>query len=314
MRSTRQLSSPLARGIVATVSACAMVAACSSGSSDPDPSTATASAKPPKVVFDGTVPVGEGRELQAQCVGTGSPTVLLEVGGSGNMTDWSPLFVDAVAAKTTTCLYSRAGGTGSTPVDGPQSRAQLVSDADTLLASLEKEHGVKGPYVRVGWSFGGSVVLAEALEHPDTTAGLVILDTDFPSNFLATCHASGRPASECKAEYKEDEEAKSIEKDIVSRLRPLPDIPVAVVSAMQLPDCSVKPGDTSVTVDVAGTKVTAPDCKALAVAIADKQRAEWGQLGPQVTSTRVDGDHDHLVDDAPPKIVKLVLDMVKAAR
>lgn len=315
MSTSSTLQGTVVRGLLAAGCVCAMATGCASGSSDPsDEPAATASPKTPEVVFDGTIDVGHGRELQARCSGAGSPTVLLEVGGSGDMTDWSPLFVDALAARTTTCLYSRAGGEGSTPVDGLQTRAQIVSDSAALLATLEKDHGVKGPYVRVGWSFGGSVVLAEALEHPDTTAGLVILDTDFPSDFMAACHASGRPASDCKAEYDEDEEAKSIEKDIVARFRALPDIPVAVVSALQLPDCSLKPGDSSVTADIAGTVLTAPDCEALAVEIADKQGDDWGRLGPQVTTTRVDADHDHLVDDAPPEIVDLVLTMVTSGR
>lgn len=314
MRSVHPLDGPCFRALLAAVCVCAVATACSSESSEPGGTGATtASAEPPKVVFDGTVDVSRHREVQARCVGAGSPTVLLEVGGSGNMTDWSPLFVDALGAKTTTCLYSRAGGEGSTPLAGLQTRAQLVHDADTLLDALRQDHAVHGPYVLVGWSFGGSVALAEALEHPDTTAGIVILDTDFPSNFMPACRASGRSAKDCRATYEEDEEAKSIEKDIVARVHPLPNIPIAVVSAMQLPDCT-EGGTTTLTADIAGTEVTAPNCKALAVAIADKQRADWGRLGPQVTTTRIDADHDHLVDDAPPEIVNLVLQMVTSAR
>ena len=101
------------------------------------------------------------------------------------------------------------------PVDGPVTRDQIVGDAYTMLDALRTDHGVEGPYVFVGWSFGGTVALAEALEHPETTAGLVILDTSFPSDFVAACTASGHPASECQADYVEDEEAKSIELDIV---------------------------------------------------------------------------------------------------
>jgi hypothetical protein len=69
-----------------------------------------------------------------------------------------------------------------------------------------------------------------------------------------------------------------------------------------------------VTAEIGGTDLTAADCDALAEAVADKQRAYWGQLGPQVTTKRVESDHDHLVDDAPPAIVDLVLTMVTAAR
>lgn len=276
-------------------------------------STTKASETSPPTVLDGFVAVDGGRQLKVGCYGAGSPTVLLEVGGSGDLTDWPVAFVDLLAAETTTCLYSRAGGNGSTPVEGLQTRDQIVGDAYTLLGSLNTDHGVEGPYVFVGWSFGGSVALAEALEHPETTAGLVILDTNFPSDFIPACTASGRSASECQASYTEDEEAKSIEKDIVARVHPLPDIPIAVVSALAQPDCRLEPGATSVTADIAGTDVTAPDCEALGIAIADRNKADWGQLGSQVTDTRVDADHDNLPRDAAAAIAAIVLGIVASA-
>ncbi|HSV39304.1 MAG TPA: alpha/beta fold hydrolase [Nocardioidaceae bacterium] len=265
------------------------------------------------MIVDGTVDVSPSREVTVRCVGAGNPTVLLEVGGSGDMTDWSSNFVDALAEGTTTCLYSRAGGPGSTPVDGLQTRAQLVGDAYALLDVLNRDYAVEGPYVFVGWSFGGSVALAEALEHPETTAGLVILDTDFPTDFVPACIASGRTARKCQAEYDGDEEAKSIEKDIVAKVHPLPDIPIAVVSALRLPDCYLEMGATEVTADIAGTVVTAPDCDALGAAIADKMRDDWRQLGPQVTDTRIDADHDGLTEQASAEIAALVLQIVTSA-
>ncbi|MEO6470418.1 MAG: hypothetical protein ABIR57_01215, partial [Aeromicrobium sp.] len=163
-------------------------------------------------------------------------------------------------------------------------------------------------------SLGGSVALAEALEHPNTTAGLVILDTNFPSDFIPACIKSGHSAKECQSTYDEDEEAKALEKDIVAKVHPLPDIPIAIVSALQQPECFVESGATSVTVDIAGTDVTAPDCEALGVVIADKNRDDWGQLGPQVTDTRLDADHDGLPSQATAEISELVLQMVTSAR
>ena len=120
------------------------------------------------------------------------------------------------------------------------------------------------------------------------------------------------PASECQANYAGDEEAKSVERDIVAGAHPLPDIPIAVVSALALPDCQLEPGATSVTAEIAGTDVTAPDCGTLGIAIADKNKADWGQLGPQVTDTRIDADHDHLVRDAAEELAAIVLEIVAA--
>ena len=85
------------------------------------------------------------------------------------------------------------------------------------------------------------------------------------------------------------------------------------MSALADPDCLLEPGATSVTAEIAGTDVTAPDCAALGIAIADKNQADWGQLGPQVTDTRIDSDHNSLVADAAAEIASIVLDIVNSA-
>ena len=289
------------------------------GGSEPNSTKASTSTSPatqptPRSVFDGQIDVGGGRHLRAVCVGSGSPTVLLESGGGSDLNQWPSSFVTTLAAKTTTCRYSRAGARGSTALSGLMTRAQVASDAYTMLDALHADHGVNGPYVFVGQSFGGSVALIEALEHPDRTAGMVILDTDFPADFVTNCRAAGHSAADCQATYKEDEDAKSLEKEILAVVHPLPNLPISVVSALDLPDCHLQPGATSVTAEIGGTDLTAPTCDALASAIADKMKADWGRLGPQVTSTRIQADHDHLVSDASTQIADLVLQIVTSAR
>ena len=69
--------------------------------------------------------------------------------------------------------------------------AGVVADVDSMLTALEQEAGVQGPYLFAGWSFGGTVALAEALAHPDNTVGLVILDTDFVTEFMEELHEVG---------------------------------------------------------------------------------------------------------------------------
>ena len=150
------------------------------------------------------------------------------------------------------------------------------------------------------------MALAEALEHPETTAGLVILDTNFPSDFIPACTASGHSVEECRASYAGDEEAKSIEKDIVAGVHPAPRHPDRCRERGSVqPDCKPEPGATSVTAEIVGTDVTAPSAMCR-IAIVDKNKADWGHLGSQVTDTRIDVDHDHLVRDAD-EIVAIVL-------
>jgi pimeloyl-ACP methyl ester carboxylesterase len=299
----------------------AMVTACSGGSSaSPSPSAkstaASGSASPaaaPELIFNGAVPVADDRELAAQCWGSGTPTVLLEAGGTrSNMGEWPTAFVTRLAADNTVCLYSRAGGEGSTAPDGLLTYDTVIHDAFALLDWLEQEHGVTGPYVFVGWSFGGSVALAEALEHPESTAGLVILDTDPIDDFLKVCAEAGHSRAECRAEFEGDKEAKAIEAEIVAHEHPLPDIPVAIVSALIFPDCFETAGE-EVSYGMAGQEITAPDCRTLAERVADAQAAGWGELLPQLTQTRVEAGHDQLISQAGFKIGDVIQGVIDQA-
>ena len=122
----------------------------------------------------------------------------------------------------------------------------VVGDAFTLLDWLRDEYRVSGPYVFVGWSFGGHVALAEALARPDETAGIVILDNDPPAtaDFMTICTESGRTEAECRAEFQDDLEAQQLGADIHAQIHPLPDLPAAIVSAMIFPDCRLEPGES----------------------------------------------------------------------
>lgn len=310
-------------GRLAVLAVCASLLASCGGqngtTSSPSPedsvqASASPSRQAPAVVVDGPIDVAPNRHLQVKCLGAGSPTIVLEAGGTtSDLRDWPTFFPATLAETNTVCLYSRAGGFGSTPVDGLLTREGIVADAYTLLGILHDQYGVSGPYLFVGGSFGGSVALAEALEHPETTVGLVILDTGFPSDFMKVCPTSGRSIEECQAEYDADEEAKSIEKDIVDRLQPLPNIPVTEVSAMLLPECFVAPGATSVSGDASGTILTAPDCEGLATLFADKNLSDWRQVGPQVKEARFQAAHNGLVNQAGPQIIEIIREILAAS-
>ena len=269
-----------------------------------------ASSSGPAMVVDGPVAVTPSRNLLVRCLGNGSPTIVLE-GGSPDLTSWSGTFLETLAETTSTCAYSRADGFGSTPVEGPVTRRTIVQDAFTLLDKLQQRYGVTAPYLLVGWSFGGSVILAEALEHPELIAGLVVLDSNFPVDYVNVCTRSGRAERVCQRQYDQDEEAKSIEKDIAHRVRRLPDIPIAEVSAMQLEgDCAPAPDGNAVSYEASGVVLTAPDCDALARKIAESNLSNWRQLGDQVMEYRVQATHDGLISEAGPEIVRIIRDML----
>jgi pimeloyl-ACP methyl ester carboxylesterase len=263
--------------------------------------------------LDEVLTLKDGRHIKARCVGEGSPTILLGVGGGNNLEEWPREFVNALGSQTTTCLYSRAGGFGSSaPAKTPVSMAAVTSDAFEVLELAHTKAGVDGPYIFVGWSLGGSVALADALARPDQTVGIAILDTDFPVDFLSVCKAEGRSRADCKQEYQGDIDAKFMEAQIAEAAHPL-DIPAVLVTAMAYPDCVATPSAT-LSATIAGKTVVAGDCAGLATAIADKQIHDWKIELPAITQTRLNVDHDHLPGIAAPKIAELIGGILEKAR
>ncbi|GAA2155718.1 hypothetical protein GCM10009844_43200 [Nocardioides koreensis] len=113
-----------------------------------------------------------GHQLRLDCVGSGSPTVVLEPGAGGTSASMGWI-APAVADQTRVCVYDRAGRGGSQTADGPQDGARIATDLHTLLHRA----GVPGPYVLAGHSFGGLYVRIFAARYPDEVAGLVLIDS-----------------------------------------------------------------------------------------------------------------------------------------
>jgi pimeloyl-ACP methyl ester carboxylesterase len=112
-----------------------------------------------------------GYKLHIQCVGTGSPAVVLDAGLGGMSLDWS-LVQKEMGQTTQVCAYDRAGMGWSDPGPQPRTPSQIASDLHTLLANA----GIAGPYVLVGHSVGGKNVRMFALQYPNEVAGMVLVD------------------------------------------------------------------------------------------------------------------------------------------
>lgn len=125
------------------------------------------------------------------CHGSGSPTIVL-VSGLGERADnWA---MTSDPDKADNAVYQQAGrisrvcaydrpGTGSvtasgreasrsTPVPQPTTGTEAASDLHALLSAS----GEPGPYVLVGHSYGGDIIRLYAAAHPDSVAGLVLVD------------------------------------------------------------------------------------------------------------------------------------------
>lgn len=113
-----------------------------------------------------------GHRLHLWCVGTGSPTVVLEAGG-GSMSANLGRVASGLARSTRVCTYDRAGrgwsGSAATPPHG----ARIAVDLHTLL----QRGGEHGPFVLAGHSFGGLYARIFAERYPDEVAGMALLDS-----------------------------------------------------------------------------------------------------------------------------------------
>ncbi len=119
------------------------------------------------------IPVGKGSRLSLYCVGTGSPTIVLESGfGGGTAATWMQL-QPVLGELTRTCSYDRAGyGFSELGANLPRDLNRAVAD----LALLLQRSGEKPPYILAGHSNGGLMVGAFADRHPDRVAALIFFD------------------------------------------------------------------------------------------------------------------------------------------
>src|SRR5215204_5283878 len=119
-----------------------------------------------------------GYSLHINCVGEGSPTVILESALGAMSAHW--VRVQQVVAETTrVCAYDRAGMGWSEPGPEPRDARQISSELHTLLKNADTE----GPYVLVGHSYGGLYARMYAARYPDETAGVVLVDSSHPEQF-----------------------------------------------------------------------------------------------------------------------------------
>src|SRR5215211_6829923 len=93
------------------------------------------------------VDVGD-HSLHINCVGQGSPTVILEAANLGMSAHWVRV-QRQVAETTRVCAYDRAGMGWSESGPEPRDARQISGELHTLLSKA----GIEGPYVLVGHSY-----------------------------------------------------------------------------------------------------------------------------------------------------------------
>lgn len=116
--------------------------------------------------------------LHINCVGRGSPIVILEAANLGMSAHW--VRVQQQLAKTTrVCAYDRAGLGWSERGPEPRDARQISSELHTLLINA----GTEGLYVLVGHSYGGLYARMYAARYPKQVAGVALVDSSHPEQF-----------------------------------------------------------------------------------------------------------------------------------
>jgi pimeloyl-ACP methyl ester carboxylesterase len=140
--------------------------------------TVMAATTPNPAPASGHTYLANGHRLYLNCVGSGSPTVVLFSG----LGEWTPnwAWVEAnVSRATRVCSFDRAGEgwSGGNPVR--QDGHQLAADLHALLRVAH----VPGPYVLAGHSVGGPYALVYAAQYPSQVAGVALIDSATPYQF-----------------------------------------------------------------------------------------------------------------------------------
>jgi pimeloyl-ACP methyl ester carboxylesterase len=117
-----------------------------------------------------------GYRLHVNCMGTGSPTVVIESGLGDWSASWSSWVQPQAAVTTRVCTYDRAGMGYSEPGPLPRTAARFAEELHTLL----QRAGIPGPYVLAGHSSGGLTVRVFAAAYPAEVAGVMLIDSVTP--------------------------------------------------------------------------------------------------------------------------------------
>ena len=116
-----------------------------------------------------------GYLMHMNCVGSGSPTLILDAGLGNDSLIWGGV-QPALAKSTRVCAYDRAGWGLSQAVPGPQDANHIADELHGLLDAA----GIQGPVVLMGHSIAGIYIRAYATRYPAHVAGLIFVDASTP--------------------------------------------------------------------------------------------------------------------------------------
>ncbi len=130
-----------------------------------------------------------GHRLHIRCAGEGVPAVVLDSGLASDNHDWEPV-EKRVSGFTRVCSYDRAGLGKSDSANGVPTSQTASDDLHSLLSAA----GIAGPVVLVGHSYGGLNVRLYAAQHPESSAGVILVESLQPDNLVRAAEILGEQA------------------------------------------------------------------------------------------------------------------------
>ena len=116
-----------------------------------------------------------GYKMHIDCMGDGTPTVILDSGLGDSYVSWRKV-QPQIAKFTRVCSYDRAGIGFSDSGSQPRTSKVIAGELHALLRAA----GIAPPYVLVGHSMGGYDVRLYASLYRDEVAGMVLVDASHP--------------------------------------------------------------------------------------------------------------------------------------
>ena len=121
----------------------------------------------------GRIVEADGAHLNLDCMGSGSPTVVLDAGHQ----DWAPAWAviqPRIASWTRVCSFDRPGYGFSPAGPMPRTSERIATELHDGMHKV----GIAGPYVLVGHAFGATDMRTFADLYTDEVKGLVLIDPD----------------------------------------------------------------------------------------------------------------------------------------
>ena len=116
-----------------------------------------------------------GYKMHIDCLGQGTPTVILDSGLGDSYISWHKVQPE-IAKFTRVCSYDRAGLGYSDSSPHPRTSKVMAEELHTLLHNA----GISPPYVLVGHSMGGFNVRLFTSLYRSEVAGMVLVDSSHP--------------------------------------------------------------------------------------------------------------------------------------